>query len=188
MTGNLPLSLQVDGSPENCDNVQPNPRKRRRPARSCQECRRRKVKCNLSEPCGHCVLSKKQCHYGHGSAQDGRNVNDRAPPGGRSVHGRTPNVRADVPCDMLPRPTVSTTGPSPSSDASRSTGRAAEVHVSVQGSRGIAGSSNPGEETSNATQDDVTHGPPEGRFILNKSRLFGQSHWTNSTLDVRCID
>ncbi|KAJ9636155.1 hypothetical protein H2204_005427 [Knufia peltigerae] len=86
---------------------------------------------------------------------------------------------------MLPRPTVSTTGPSPSSDASRSTGRAAEVHVSVQGSRGIAGSSNPGEETSNATQDDVTHGPPEGRFILNKSRLFGQSHWTNSTLDLQ---
>ena len=38
-------------------------RKRRRPALSCQECRRRKAKCDGKEPCSHCVLAKKPCDY-----------------------------------------------------------------------------------------------------------------------------
>ena len=33
----------------------PVPRKRRRPARSCVECRRRKVRCDRKKPCGQCV-------------------------------------------------------------------------------------------------------------------------------------
>lgn len=38
------------------------PRRRRRP-HSCEECRRRKVKCDRNEPCGHCVLSRNPCVY-----------------------------------------------------------------------------------------------------------------------------
>jgi hypothetical protein len=34
------------------------PRKRRRPALSCVECRRRKTKCDRGMPCGHCVQLK----------------------------------------------------------------------------------------------------------------------------------
>jgi hypothetical protein len=37
------------------------PRKRRRPARSCVACRRRKIKCDRNDPCAHCVSSKIQC-------------------------------------------------------------------------------------------------------------------------------
>ncbi|KAI1470474.1 uncharacterized protein F4812DRAFT_267491 [Daldinia caldariorum] len=39
------------------------PRRRRRPALSCIECRRRKIKCNRTEPCRHCVSAKLKCIY-----------------------------------------------------------------------------------------------------------------------------
>ena len=39
-------------------------RKRRRPALSCVECRRRKIKCDRNSPCNHCKQSKKAvCIY-----------------------------------------------------------------------------------------------------------------------------
>lgn len=38
-------------------------RRRRRPALSCLECRRRKIKCDRNEPCTHCVSAKLQCTY-----------------------------------------------------------------------------------------------------------------------------
>ena len=47
----------------------PEPRRRRRPALSCIECRRRKIKCDRNNPCNHCVSAGSQCAYsGHGSA------------------------------------------------------------------------------------------------------------------------
>jgi hypothetical protein len=39
------------------------PRQRRRPARSCEECRRRKIKCDRTHPCSHCVATQAQCTY-----------------------------------------------------------------------------------------------------------------------------
>ncbi|GLA08392.1 hypothetical protein AnigIFM60653_009923 [Aspergillus niger] len=41
----------------------PQPRKRRRPALSCIECRRRKVKCDRHNPCGQCVAAQSRCGY-----------------------------------------------------------------------------------------------------------------------------
>lgn len=42
----------------------PTQRKRRRPALSCAECRRKKIKCDRSIPCGPCTLSKSvTCTY-----------------------------------------------------------------------------------------------------------------------------
>jgi hypothetical protein len=44
-----------------------NPRKRRRPALSCQQCRARKVKCDKEMPCGPCTKAcgSLQCSYVH---------------------------------------------------------------------------------------------------------------------------
>lgn len=39
------------------------PCRRRRPALSCLECRRRKLKCDRSNPCGRCVSTETQCTY-----------------------------------------------------------------------------------------------------------------------------
>lgn len=37
------------------------PRRRRRPAFSCLECRRRKIKCDRKDPCSHCVSVEIEC-------------------------------------------------------------------------------------------------------------------------------
>ncbi|KAK1760290.1 FAD/NAD(P)-binding domain-containing protein [Echria macrotheca] len=42
---------------------QSQPRRRRRPALSCLECRRRKIKCDRADPCRHCVSAKVQCTF-----------------------------------------------------------------------------------------------------------------------------
>jgi len=44
--------------------MDPQPRRRRRrPALSCVECRRRKIKCDRNNPCSHCVSTKARCTY-----------------------------------------------------------------------------------------------------------------------------
>lgn len=39
------------------------PRRRRRPARSCIECRRRKIRCDRNDPCTRCVAVQTRCTY-----------------------------------------------------------------------------------------------------------------------------
>jgi hypothetical protein len=39
------------------------PRRRRRPALSCLDCRRRKIKCDRNDPCMNCTSSGLQCKY-----------------------------------------------------------------------------------------------------------------------------
>ena len=38
-------------------------RRRRRPALSCLECRRRKIKCDRNDPCAHCIAAKTKCAF-----------------------------------------------------------------------------------------------------------------------------
>lgn len=45
------------------------PRRRRRPPRSCELCRRRKVKCDRKEPCNHCSSSRTNCVYNAGPVE-----------------------------------------------------------------------------------------------------------------------
>ncbi|KAL7942712.1 hypothetical protein V8C42DRAFT_331694 [Trichoderma barbatum] len=45
------------------DQRQHEPYRRRRPALSCLECRRRKLKCDRSNPCSRCVSTETQCNY-----------------------------------------------------------------------------------------------------------------------------
>lgn len=43
---------------------QPPTKKRRRPALSCEQCRKRKIKCDRNYPCNHCIQSKSAtCTY-----------------------------------------------------------------------------------------------------------------------------
>ncbi|ETS75541.1 hypothetical protein PFICI_12485 [Pestalotiopsis fici W106-1] len=39
------------------------PKRRRRPALSCIQCRRRKIKCDRTDPCKHCVTAQHHCTY-----------------------------------------------------------------------------------------------------------------------------
>ncbi|KIW26575.1 uncharacterized protein PV07_09659 [Cladophialophora immunda] len=166
------------------DRVQSCPRKRHRSAQSCQECRRRKVRCDRSEPCGHCLLSKKQCHYDPRSAPSGRIVNGPAP-ASQSAHEFAPIIHAQVASAPRPQASVIARGSSPASDSFHLTRRVPDVQLSSQSSHdnGIVRSEGPRAATS-ANLDNVAAGPQDGKISLNKSRLFGRSHWTNSTLEV----
>lgn len=55
----------VMGDSENITEIsQPPPRKRRRPALACTECRRRKIRCDRQNPCTQCVQWKcSSCIY-----------------------------------------------------------------------------------------------------------------------------
>ncbi|KAK7429221.1 hypothetical protein QQZ08_004231 [Neonectria magnoliae] len=49
--------------------ITPPKRRRRRPARSCEQCRRRKIRCSQGQPCAGCVRARApmQCTYRDGS-------------------------------------------------------------------------------------------------------------------------
>ncbi|KAG4027374.1 hypothetical protein MFRU_030g00110 [Monilinia fructicola] len=64
-------SIVLQKSSMEGDSPQPpsQPRKRRRPALSCIQCRRRKIKCDRNMPCGQCISSKTPaCQYSSDSA------------------------------------------------------------------------------------------------------------------------
>lgn len=53
------------------------PRKRRRPPLSCEQCRRRKIKCDRTYPCGQCTQSKTaSCSYKPETMRRPRHVMD----------------------------------------------------------------------------------------------------------------
>lgn len=161
------------------NDVQPNPTKRRRLTRSCQECRRRKVKCNRLEPCGHCIFSKKQCHYGHATAQARRTGNERAP-ARQIVNGSAPVVNATP-----PQASASVTEPNPPSDSLHCPAYAPDAQVTAHRSSDVAKSPVRGR-TTHIEPNNIDSGRQDVAISLNKSRVFGQSHWSNSTLEVRC--
>lgn len=81
------------------------PRKRRRPALACVECRRRKIRCDRRTPCGHCVLLKfATCVYPdtHSTIAITRNISNSSstspsienPPSGRGDVAPTSRVLA----------------------------------------------------------------------------------------------
>jgi hypothetical protein len=70
------------------------PRKRRRPALSCVECRRRKIKCDRRTPCSHCVQLKiTKCTYPDTHTNVGNRPNvPEAPPTPVSVNNHQANL------------------------------------------------------------------------------------------------
>jgi hypothetical protein len=59
------IRSNMDAAPYQSHTPDGSARKRRRPARSCVQCRVRKVKCDLEEPCSACVRTRRgdQCSY-----------------------------------------------------------------------------------------------------------------------------
>lgn len=72
------------------------PYRRRRPALSCLECRRRKLKCDRSNPCGRCVSTETQCNYRIHQEKPGarhrqtRRISSSSVPSPPAVHPASP--------------------------------------------------------------------------------------------------
>ncbi|KAL4957566.1 hypothetical protein BDW69DRAFT_191536 [Aspergillus filifer] len=69
------------------------PRKRRRPAKACEHCRQRKVRCDLKLPCGPCMRAKSSLDCSYKDAQpESQHRADRVPPGLARPRERAQNV------------------------------------------------------------------------------------------------
>lgn len=178
-------------------------RRRRRPPRSCDECRRRKIKCNRQMPCNHCTATRKHCVFSNSSSRptlgDGIDTTPGQPIGLPQVAPQQPSepVPAVVdPCDgnsaVLTRENMRRNPPRALNESSRQDDRINELERRLRTleehllSRSIPEQS---VDTSAATglgqsgyaSNPVLHG---AKPILNKSRLFGRTHWTNDVPEV----
>lgn len=189
----------MSDSPSSHASVQ---KKRRRPALSCEQCRRRKIKCDRNNPCSQCLQSKTiSCSYSPGGAAVSRHVNETA------LSTLPPVQPTGIPsrARRIPRSSntyVSSVGFSPSS-----------VHISTATNPSSYSSpiAAPGESHEEETPDNKvlldriqnletqlaiskseiskfeqrtslplsipSPAPKELRGIVSKTRFFGTSHW-----------
>jgi hypothetical protein len=180
--------------------------RRRRPPLSCEQCRRRKVKCDRNYPCAQCLQSKTVlCTYTPGSVGASRHVNDPAStaclPGRNS--SKIPNRRRSIPSNSSK--TASSAGLSPSSVRLSNTTNpsshrspiapSGEYHQDERTESKVlfdriqqleaqlaVFKSKQTNSFSSSTPNSV---PRELRGTVSKTRFFGSSHWRYSYGAVR---
>lgn len=178
-------------------------RRRRRPPRSCDECRRRKIKCNRQLPCNHCTATRKQCVFSNASSRPTlgddvspeQHIGPQATPqqasepvpavDGNSAVLSHENMRQDPPRELNESSRVI------SNASPRHDNRINELESRLQTLEHLLSRSIPkhGVDTSGAASlgdngfasNPVING---AKPILNKSRLFGRTHWTNDVPEV----
>jgi Fungal Zn(2)-Cys(6) binuclear cluster domain len=178
------------------------PRKRRRPALSCEQCRHRKIKCDRTYPCGQCLQSKTTvCSYSADTVRRPRHVSETNPacPGTvfRSLTD-IPTRTRDVPGDLIAHTSSDGVSPNviPHSEVTHSsswTSPSAHAHDDEPPDpktllhrlenieKKLASSYNfPTCESYNS--DSRSKGL---RGTVSKTRLFGPSHWMHSYGVVR---
>jgi hypothetical protein len=174
------------------------PRKRRRPALSCEQCRRRKIKCDRTYPCGQCLQSKTaSCSYSPDTIRRLHHVNDASSIPAQSTLD-LPNRTRDVPARVSAY--NSSTGVSPnavsSSEATLSTpwtSPSATVNdeetqnhktliYRIERVEKELASSNSGSQayfpTCESYEPDFRGKGLRG--TVSKTRFFGPSHWMHS--------
>lgn len=195
------------------------PRRRRRPARSCEECRRRKVRCDRKQPCCHCSLTQTACFYRNESVQAPAPIttsnSEKSKDHSSLTPALTPETYSRSIGDISIQPksgasslsTLNSTHGTTAVDEQRSPAHSVirkEVELNelkrrvaslehllgkdTLESRHPNGSSTPAT-SGTVDQPDLAQLPEKKSLDLNKSRLFGRSHWTyTSALEVssRC--
>ncbi|KAF4343684.1 C6 transcription factor [Fusarium beomiforme] len=149
-------------------------RRRRRPARSCEQCRRRKIRCNLGQPCNGCVRARApmNCSY-----RDGTLV----------VASRSSEVCASVPAESRTgkEGVVATPQRNPETHHQNPANRpsppensdSAVLNPHNRLSRDVVAL-----QTSTSTQSSTSIPPftPRLRHVPEKTKLFGQTHWLHT--------
>ncbi|PYH43486.1 Zn(II)2Cys6 transcription factor [Aspergillus saccharolyticus JOP 1030-1] len=132
------------------------PRKRRRPALACEECRRRKIGCDRESPCNHCTKFKRSCTYVSAAAR--------------------PAVQHDHGLDLAAGSEMSTREPfppPPSPPNSLLRGLIDRIRVLEERLDGIAS----GQSSAAAALSPKSRiSPASIHGTFDKSRFFGQSH------------
>ncbi|KAH7135669.1 hypothetical protein B0J11DRAFT_166337 [Dendryphion nanum] len=147
--------------------------KRRRPALSCVECRKRKVKCDRAKPCGPCTRTKSPtCTY-RPITNEGRMISlvstsvRQGESSQYSPHGKGNPIGHDLSLDQY-----FTTRTSANAFESDSTIQALAKKVDeLEGKLASLGN-----ESTSPERGDASH--QHGQFV--KFKFFGESHWVNA--------
>ena len=171
----------------------PSAKRRRRPPLACEQCRKRKIRCDRNVPCNHCTKSNiepctyVQAHVPKPRRQQRLHSSDSAAFRARSpVHIR-PSAGGSLvdtsDSEHLSRSSIlkQLTGATPSRPttdvASPASDRESLLERISQLERKLAnvhdGQQNPQTQSKNTCQLPVTKGS------ISKTRYFGQSHWMN---------
>ncbi|KAK5047492.1 hypothetical protein LTR84_006589 [Exophiala bonariae] len=135
------------------------------------------------EPCGHCIFSNKQCHYGRGSAQLHGHADEQTSDG-QIVDESAPAVHVHALSATPQQVSVPLMGPRTPSVLFRRTGHVSDAQLTVPRS-GVITTSLDQETSTIVERNDIGNASQESTISLNKSRVFGKSHWTNSTLELQ---
>lgn len=148
------------------------PLRRRRPALSCLECRRRKVKCDRKDPCGQCTSTKTKCNHSseaqvQATAEVTFGQNDTPPTTLGNIQNKHQN----------PDPVMHPDSPNPS-----------DLHNSFQRIQMVDDSSAPSPihgltETSRDLLAQAA-GLQGSEIIMKKTRIFQWSDWMGTAKEV----
>jgi hypothetical protein len=175
-------------------------RTRRRPVFSCEECRRRKIKCDRTYPSKHCQQSNAVCNYSEGATPLNRQITPAASLD-RTVEPPTPiaviptaslslgnlsisSIRDECPQQppqkswKLPTAYEENTEDSPKVRALLEKVQRLEQLLSEYMPDGVLGNLNPPISIEPRAQL---------RGTLSKTRFYGQSHWMSLIGLVRLI-
>jgi hypothetical protein len=171
----LPHATRLDGA----DGVAKK-KKRRRPALSCEQCRRRKIRCDRLQPCSHCIKSKiPDCSYAptHVPASWVKKA--------ELLHEKPPSPPQPRPILPVPEPKEPSAGPSSEDAATTSsrdmvttgTSKDSSVHYLEEKLTQVV-------TLSPSSREELT--PPNSNAI--KARYFGRGHWLRCTALVRSLN
>ncbi|KAI0126189.1 hypothetical protein BJ170DRAFT_582966 [Xylariales sp. AK1849] len=192
------------------------PRRRRRPALSCLECRRRKIKCNRTFPCVHCVSTKSRCAYTiydnepavQQRGQQGRSRGSTSSPSAyvplpepQTQHISTnTTIAGTVNVASAAGPTAAVAGLNESPDIvgrgdirplDRHQDAGVDLENLLQRVRKLEEStaSSPIHGLSETGQDILARqaGLHDSQIILNKTRILGWSHWMGMASEFATI-
>jgi hypothetical protein len=170
-------------------------RTRRRPVFSCEECRRRKIKCDRSYPCKHCRQTNAVCNYPEGAAPLNRQVTPAATPH-RIVEPPTPiSVIPAAPLSLgnfsissiHPSPQKSWESPNTYEENTEDSPKVRALLEKVQRLERLLSEYMPDGVPGNSNPPISIEPRAQLRGTLSKTRFFGQSHWMNLIHLVRLI-
>ncbi|KAK7402931.1 hypothetical protein QQX98_011329 [Neonectria punicea] len=164
-------------------------KKRRRPALSCEQCRRRKIRCDRGLPCVNCIKSSiSPCTYAPTHVPASRSkkaVGHGQDFGGPAVLSHVPARSAPVFESQKPSPPkpVSPSGPSSTGGSTSDTSTVDALAARV---RELEEKLSERFHISSRKADDRLVGPAHQeedeapiKGTISKTRFFGQSHWMN---------
>lgn len=180
-------------------------KKRRRPPLACEQCRKRKIKCDRNSPCGHCTRARiPDCTYAPthvpAASKTKRNLSSVLPTTStinasqrpvRPAPSQDANIQvgdgSELPTNTLPpskaSSSVHSSNVESASDSSNVDWLIARVHELEDKLANVVHISEPKGSGPFTPSKGDTIAPLSG--TISKTRYFGNSHWFNVT-DLVC--